>query len=159
MGDRSKYNVGKTPCERTYDDIVFDSILEMKYYRDVILPSIKNGEIVCCERQKKYTLQPVFYHNGKCVKPIEYKADFYIVDKDGKESVIDIKGCPDSVAKLKRKLFWFTYPNLNYIWVGYSKIDGGWILYEDISHARAQRKKNKAQKLKEIKEQNEKSKK
>lgn len=130
-----------------YEDIVFDSALEMRYYRDVILPHVKDGTITCLERQKRYVLQPTFFNNGKKVQPIVYKADFYVVDKDGKETVIDIKGCPDAAALLKRKLFWYVYPNLNYIWIGYSKADGGWCLYEDIISGRKQRKKDR--KLKE----------
>ncbi len=159
MEERTKYNVGKKTYDRTYDGIVFDSAIEMKYYRDVILPAVKSGDIVHYEMQKKYILQPAFIRCGTKVQAIEYKADFYTIDKDGKETVIDIKGCPDNVAKLKRKMFWYTYPNLDYVWLGFSKIDGGWTTYETIKTGRKQRKKEKTQKLKEIKEYNEKYKK
>ena len=159
MEERSKYNVGKKTYERTYNGIIFDSVVEMKYYRDVILPSVESGSIIHYEMQKKYILQPPFVRDGKRVQAIEYKADFYTVDKDGKETVIDIKGCPDNVAKLKRKMFWYIYPDLDYVWLGYSKIDGGWTTYEAIKSGRKQRKKEKAQKLKEIEECNEKNKK
>lgn len=151
---RSKYNVGKQTDDRTYDGIVFDSAVEMKFYRDVVIPRMQTGEIAKCERQKRYVLQPAFYHEGKKIQAIEYKADFYIVDRNGKETTIDIKGCPDAVAKLKRKMFWYTYPNIDYIWVGYSNPDGGWTTYETIIAGRKQRKKLK-QKLKENKEDNE----
>ena len=156
MEERTKYNVDRKTNERTFDGIVFDSALEMKYYRDVILPSVESGEILHYEMQKKYTLQPTFNREGKKIQPIEYKADFYTVDKDGKETVIDIKGCPDNVAKLKRKMFWYTYPNLDYVWLGFSKIDGGWTTYEAITSGRKQRKKEKTQKSKENKEYNDK---
>lgn len=36
--ERSKFNVDKDKEKRTYDNIVFDSQLEMKYYRDVLCP-------------------------------------------------------------------------------------------------------------------------
>ena len=62
---------------------------------------------------------------------------------NGEEIVIDIKGCPDSEAKLKRKMFWYVYPNIKYDWIGYSKIDGGWVLYETILQGRKSRKKVK----------------
>jgi len=143
MDRRTKYNVGKNPTDRIYDGIVFDSAVEMKYYRDVIVPGLQSGEIAKCERQKRYILQPSYRHNGKKILPIEYKADFYTVDKTGKETVIDIKGCPDTVAKLKRKMFWYVYPDIEYVWIGYSAIDGGWCIYEDIVSARKQRKKSK----------------
>lgn len=84
MEERSKYNVGKKTYERTYNGIVFDSVVEMKYYRDVILPSVENGNIIHYEMQKKYILQPSFVRDGKRVQAIEYKADFYTVDKNGK---------------------------------------------------------------------------
>lgn len=143
MERRSKFNVGKDKGDREFDGIVFDSVVEMKYYRDVILPAVSAGEIVKFERQKKYILQPKFKHNNKNVQPIEYKADFFVVFKDGKEQVIDIKGCPDAVAKMKRKMFWFVYPNIEYLWIGYSKLDGGWVTYETIQTGRKQRKKQR----------------
>lgn len=52
-------------------------------------------------------LQPKYTHNGKTVLPIIYVADFYMEYADGHIEVVDTKGCPDSVAKLKRKLFWY----------------------------------------------------
>ena len=140
---RSKYNVDKNTKKRTYDGIVFDSELEMRYYKEVLCPLFENGEVVQYELQKPYELQPKFTYNGKTVLPIKYVADFYMVFKDGHEEVIDTKGCPDSLALLKRKLFWYRYPEVDYKWMCYSKIDGGWCLYETVKKARAERKKKK----------------
>ena len=103
---RSKYNVSSDKSKRTCDGIVFDSELEMKYYRDVILPGVECGDIISYELQKKYELQPKFKHENQSVRAIDYVADFFIIYKDGHQEVIDTKGMPDSVAKLKRKLFW-----------------------------------------------------
>ncbi len=140
--NRSKYNVGRGDCsDRTFDGIVFDSAMEMRYYRDVITPQLASGEITHCERQKSYTLQPAFKHGGKSVQAITYKADFYTVDKYGKERVIDIKGCPDAVALLKRKMFWYLFPSIEYVWIGYCVADGGWTTYENILQGRRERKK------------------
>lgn len=150
MTGRSKFNVGKDKTDRTYDGIIFDSVVEMKYYRDVILPKTQSGEIIYFERQKKYELQPSYIYQGKKIRPIDYKADFYIEYKNGNIVVIDIKGCPDSVAKLKRKMFSYKYPSVDYQWVGYSKISGGWKTYEEIEAGRKQRKLAKARKNKEI---------
>ena len=36
----------------------------MKYYRDVVLPMLENGEIISYELQKPYELQPKFISNG-----------------------------------------------------------------------------------------------
>ena len=140
---RTKFNVDKDKAKRTYDGITFDSELEMKYYRDVLCPKVKSGDVVYYELQKPYELQPKFTRNGKSVSPIKYVADFFIRYRDGHEETIDTKGCPDSVACLKRKLFWFHFPEVNYKWVCYSKIDGGWCEYEYVKKQRAQRKKEK----------------
>ena len=134
---RSKYNVDKDVSKRTYNNITFDSILEMKYYRDVLCPLVERGDVVDYELQKPYELQP------KTVQPIKYVADFFIVYKDGHEEVIDTKGCPDSVALIKRKMFWYCYPDVDYKWICYSKIDGGWCDYTFVKKQRAERKRKK----------------
>ena len=141
--ERSKFNVDKDKSKRTYNDIVFDSILEMKYYRDVILPKVESGEIVEYELQKTYILQPKFIKNGKTVQPIKYVADFYVKYSDGREEVLDTKGMPDTTATLKRKLFWYVFPDIEYRWICYSAIDGGWCDYDYVKKQRALRKKNK----------------
>lgn len=103
----------------------------MKYYRDVLCPLVKSGDVVKYELQKPYELQPKFIHNNKIIQPIKYVADFFIVYKDGHEEVIDTKGCPDSVAILKRKLFWYRYPTVDYKWITWIKKIGGWIEYDE----------------------------
>ena len=138
---RSKYNVDKDTAKRTYNNIVFDSVLEMKYYRDVILPNVESGLIKYYELQKEYELQPKFTHNGKTVLPIKYVADFYIEYTDGHKEVIDTKGCPDSVAILKRKLFWYHYPTVDYKWITWVKKFGGWIEYEEYKRLKREEKK------------------
>ena len=138
---RSKYNVSSNKEKRTYDGIVFDSEIEMKYYRDVVLTGLKSGEIVEYELQKPYELQPKFKYDGKTISMIKYVADFYIKYKDGHEEIIDIKGFPDSLAKLKRKLFWYKYPDKKYIWLTYIKKYGGWIEYDECQKLRREGKK------------------
>lgn len=146
---RSKFNVDKNTEKRTYDGIVFDSILEMKYYRDVLCPLVESGDVVEYELQRPYELQPKFVHDGLSVRPITYVADFYMKFKDGSEIVVDTKGCPDSVAILKRKLFWFHYPDVNYQWMTWVKKFGGWITYEECKELRKQEKKRKLLEQKE----------
>ena len=140
---RSKYNVDKDTAKRTYNNIVFDSVLEMKYYRDVILPNVESGLIKYYELQKEYELQPKFTHNGKTVLPIKYVADFYVEYTDGHKEVIDTKGLPDSVALLKRKMYWYHYPDVDYKWITYVKKYGGWLDYDTVKKLRSQEKKNK----------------
>jgi len=144
--ERTKFNVDKDKDKRTFNGIVFDSLLEMKYYRDVLLPMVESGEVTKYELQKKYVLQDSFERNGKKVLPITYVADFYMEYADGRIEVIDTKGMPDGVAKLKRKLFWFRYPSVNYIWMTYLKKFGGWITYEDAQTLRKEEKRNKNKK-------------
>ena len=139
--DRTKFNVDKDKEKRTCNDIVFDSVLEMKYYRDVVLPKVESGEIKYFELQKKYILQEGFEHNGKRVLPIIYIADFYIEYSNGKSVVIDIKGCPDTTAKIKRKLFWYRYPDIDYQWITYIKKFGGWGNYDEYNKLRKQIKR------------------
>ena len=143
--NETKFNVSKDTKKRTHNGIVFDSVTEMRYYRDVVLPRVERGEIIFYEMQKPYTLQPEFEREGKHVKPIVYVADFYIKYADGREEVIDIKGCPDATAKLKRKLFWYVYPNTTYLWICYSHKDGGWVTFETV---RERRNKDKLERRK-----------
>lgn len=143
---RTKFNVDKQKEARTYDGIVFDSQLEMRYYSEVIIPCVENGEIKKFELQKKYELQPSFHYHGKSVLPITYVADFHIEYSDGHVEVIDTKGMPDSVAKIKRKLFWFQYPNIKYRWLAYSKKWGGWLDYDTLQKLRRDEKRSKKKK-------------
>lgn len=140
---RTKFNVDKDTEKRTYNGITFDSVLEMKYYRDVVLPKKESGEITNYELQKKYILQDKFEHNGRLVLPITYIADFYIEYADGHTEVIDIKGCPDTTAKIKRKLFWLRYPDTDYLWITYIKKFGGWGDYDYFNKLRRDSKRER----------------
>lgn len=147
MENRTKYNVGRSKddvAKRTHNGITFDSILEMKYYRDVLCPKVESGEVVHYELQKKYELQPGFIRDGKKVLPIDYVADFYIEYADGHSEVIDTKGCPDRPAKMKKKMFWWRYPDIDYRWITYVKKYGGWIPYEECQKLRKEAKRQKA---------------
>lgn len=129
--------------------------MEMRFYRDVVLPQVRSGRIKYFELQKKYVLQPKFHNGEKIVQPIIYVADFYIEYSDGTIEVIDTKGFPDSVAKIKRKMFWYQYPYITYKWMCYSKIYGneknnGWCDYQYVQEQRQKRKKEKQ--IKEEKE-------
>lgn len=139
--ERSKFNVDKDTSKRTYNGIVFDSVLEMKYYRDVVCPKVESGDITDVQLQVKYELQPKFIHDNKTVQAINYVADFVVTYSNGDVEVIDTKGCPDSTALLKRKMFWYVYPDIVYKWICYSKIDGGWLEYDIVKKQRAIRKK------------------
>jgi hypothetical protein len=146
---RKKFNKYKVQIDsdgkrnRTFNGIIFDSLLEMRFYKFVICPQIESGEIIKCELQKSYQLQPSFKYNGKLIRSVEYIADFVITRKDGHIVVIDTKGNPDNISLLKKKLFHFKFPEIDYRWITYSKIDGGWVEYSIVKEARSKRKKEK----------------
>lgn len=154
MAGRTKFNVSKNPATRTYEGIVFDSAMEMQYYRDFVLPRLKSGEIKSCERQVKYILQEKFKRvnsAGKTenIRAIDYVADFVLVWADGRKQVIDTKGMADATALLKRKLFWFKYPDVEYLWLTknlkYGKDNEGWIDFDTLQKIRRNAKKAKAE--------------
>jgi hypothetical protein len=147
---RNRYNMSaKDVDKRTYDGVVYDSILEMRFYSEWLMPRLQSGEVVSCDKQVEYVLQDGFEYNGKKIRPIIYKADFVCRYRNGKELVIDTKGFAEQHSLLKRKMFWYRYPDVEYVWMSYSVCDGGWILYDDLKKARALRKKEK-QKKKEV---------
>lgn len=145
---RSKFNVDRDTAKRTFNEIVFDSAMEMKFYRDVVLPQVESGQIMYYELQKPYELQPKFTHDGKAVRAIVYVADFYIEYTDGRIKVFDTKGAADSIAKCKRKLFWYKYPDIDYQWITYVKKYGGWIDWDEA----VKRRKEEKMKKKELEE-------
>lgn len=149
---RSKFNVSKDAAKRTCDGIVFDSCMEMRYYRDVILPLERSGKITHYEMQKSYELQPKFHREGKTIQPITYVADFYIEYDDGRIEVIDVKGCADSVARIKRKMFWYLFPHIPYRWLTYVVKYGGWIDYDKVAKLRRDAKKERKDKTREQEE-------
>ena len=145
---RSKYNVTSNRDKRSFNGIIFDSELEMKFYRDVVIPKYKDGMIKKYELQKEYILQPEYIHDNKKIRAIKYVADFYIEYADGKIEVVDTKGMPDSVALIKRKMMWYLFPTLDFKWLSYVKKYGGWIEYDDLKKLRKQSKLNKKKKEK-----------
>ena len=121
--------------------MVYDSELEMKYFRDIIEVGLKDGSIIDCKRQVKYELQPKYKYKDKTVLAINYVADFVVTYANNSVIVWDTKGLADATAKLKKKLFHYKYPEVDYRWVGFSAIDGGWVEYDVIQKGRAKRKK------------------
>ena len=135
--------------KRTYNGITFDSELEMKYYRDVLLPMQEAGTIKYIKRQPEYLLQDKVEHFDRKYSRIIYKADFEVVTAgSSKKIAIDVKGTygyniADQVAILKRKLFAAKYPDIKLNWVTYCKKYGGWISWDDYNGYRREEKKAK----------------
>lgn len=131
---------------RTYEGIVFDSELEMKFYKEVVKPNYEKGLISEYELQKKYVLQPKFTYNNSAVREIAYIADFWVKYNDGREVVFDTKGLPDPVALLKRKMFWHVYPDVLYKWITYVEKYGGWRDYDEVQKLCKQDKAKRSKK-------------
>lgn len=124
----SKYNVDNSAfgkLKRTFDGILFDSLLECRFYKEVIIPKIKFGEIKNVNRQVKYELLPSFVYNGRKIQAINYISDFDISYSNGNFEVIDVKGFVKPIDKIKSKMFKHRYPNLTLKFVGYTK-ELGW---------------------------------
>lgn len=115
----------------------------MTYYRDWVLPRIASGEIIKCDRQVKYVLQPAFELNGVKYREIAFVSDFDLTYADGRFEVIDVKGMVKPMDNLHKKMFTYHYPTLNLIWIGKSLVDGGYVPIEVIKKGRSERKKLK----------------
>ena len=50
----------------------------------------------------------------------------------------------DATAKIKKKMFHYKYPDVDYRWIGYSAMDGGWLEYDEYKSRKknVRRKKN-----------------
>lgn len=130
----SKYNAKKVE----YKGVVFDSKVECEYYQ--YLESNMNGvNYDYIELQPRYELIPKF---GKQRKT-EYIADFALFKDDVLVEVIDVKGLPTEVAKLKAKMFRHKYPKVKLTWICKAPKYTGqeWITYEELSKLRRKRKK------------------
>ena len=139
----SKYNNKK--CE--YNGIKFDSQMELKFYLH-LLELQKDGIVRDIHLQPSYELLEAYEIEGKKVRPINYKADFKVIYTDGHEEVIDIKGFTTPDFLIKKKIFQHKYKTTLHC-ITFSKIDNGWINFDDLKKARKERKK-----LKEINKSN-----
>lgn len=121
----------------------------MQFLKEWILPKVGSGEIVKWERQIKFTLQEGFTYKGKKVLPITYIADYIVYWNAGNRTIVDVKGNPDNVSKIKKKLFLHKYPYEDYIWMCRSikyGDDTNWLLYEDLEKKRREdKRRNKKQ--------------
>jgi len=132
--------------EHTGKTIKFASNIEKKYYDEIIVPGFKSGAFLDYDMQKKYVLQDKFKRpDGEAVRSIDYVADYWIKYPDGHEEIKDTKGAGllvDSVAKIKRKLFYHRYPDLDFEWITWSK-ETGWINWDILMKMKRDKKKAK----------------
>lgn len=126
----------------TINDILFDSIMESKFY--VYLLELKGSkEIKTFERQVTFELQPKFKDkfSGKTVLPIKYISDFVVTDKDGTVFVVDVKGVETPEFRIKKKLFQYKYPNIQFMCLQWSARQKEWLDLDEIKKLKKSRKK------------------
>jgi len=112
---RSKYGNEKV----TINGIDFDSKREGEFYQELGLrktgqgPKIRGEEI---KIQPEFLLQEAFEDkDGNKHRAIKYIADFEVRFMNGDVKVYDVKGCITNVYKLKKKLFLYKYPHINFV--------------------------------------------
>lgn len=108
---RSKYgNVRKTLYGLT-----FDSKREADHYL-ILREKMNRGAISDLTTQPKFVLQLPFTDNqGNHHRAIEYWGDFQYYDKEAKVWVVeDVKGMKTEVYKIKKKLFLYSNPELEF---------------------------------------------
>ena len=132
----SKYNSKKVE----YKGFVFDSKIECDFYK--YLERKLGNEYDHIELQPKYELIPKFDNQRKT----EYIADFALWKDSKLLEVIDVKGMPTEVAKLKAKIFRYQNREIKLTWICKAPKYTGqeWITYEELTKARRKRKKEKA---------------
>ena len=107
----SKYHNKKTEVEGH----LFDSKKEVAEYKDLLLLQ-RGGLVETIELQPEFVLQDGYRDaQGKWVRPIVYRADFRVKYADGREVVIDTKGCRTQVYAMKKKMLLRRYPELNFV--------------------------------------------
>ncbi|MEB7460947.1 DUF1064 domain-containing protein [Staphylococcus borealis] len=133
----SKYNAKKVE----YKGVVFDSKVECDYHQ-YLERNLGDG-YDRIELQPKYELIPKLDKQRKT----EYIADFALFKDDVLVEVIDVKGMPTEVAKLKAKMFRHKYPKVKLTWICKAPKYTGqeWITYEELSKVRRERKKENNQ--------------
>lgn len=142
--EKSTYSrYGSHKCE--INGLTFDSVMEGRFYA-YLLTVEHEGALKKVETQVKYTLVEGFTHklSKKKIRPITYIADFVITYPDDVQVVIDVKGKKTPEFKIKEKLFYKMYPNINFICVQYDEKAKEWRNLDDIEKDRRARKRAKA---------------
>lgn len=94
------------------DNIKFDSKRESRRYSELILLQ-KANKIHSLILQPKFILQEKFKKNGKSYQEIKYIGDFqYFCNERQKLIIEDVKGFETTEFKLKRKMFEYTFRDL-----------------------------------------------
>jgi hypothetical protein len=100
---------------RTMDGIVFASKAEMKRYQELRILE-RSGAIVGLVLQPPFILQKSFRHpRYGTQRAIKYVADFsYTETKTGQKVYEDCKGHTTEIYKLKKKILFALYPDIEF---------------------------------------------
>lgn len=130
------------------DGIVFDSKMESEYYK--YLKELKEQGIVTdFKLQPEFLLQDKFIvvdgqviegshpdflklkrkHKVPTTQAIKYKSDFEVHYADGHIEIVDTKGIETADFKIKKKMFAYKYPTLDFRVI--IKTKDGWIPYDE----------------------------
>jgi hypothetical protein len=93
--------------------IKFDSKKEANRYLELLLLQ-RAKEIKELELQPEFLLLPSFKYRDKSYREIRYKADFQYKNKLGQIIVEDVKGFKTDVYNLKKKMFLYNYPDIDF---------------------------------------------
>ncbi len=69
----------------------FDSRGEYEYYTGTIIPKMRTGEIVKCEKHPAFQLFPCGEYRGLKLGAIRYTADFGLEYADGTVEIVEVK--------------------------------------------------------------------
>lgn len=142
------------------DGIIFDSKMESQYYE--YLKELKAAGIVT-----QFKLQPEFLLQEKFIiiegqviegsnpdflklkrkykvpttQAIKYKSDFEVHYADGHVEIIDTKGIETADFKIKKKMFAYKYPTLDFRVI--IKTKEGWVPYDEYQKTKRRKKKEK----------------
>lgn len=131
---RSKFGAKKAEI----NGIIFDSLMEARYYVYLLQKRHDKG-IKSFECQKKFVLQEKYKDRftGKTILPITYVADFYVIDRNGQEWAIDVKGQETPEFRIKWKMMGKAYPDIARMCVQWVASTDSW---EDLENIKRQRK-------------------
>ena len=107
---QNKYNAKRTEI----NGIWFDSKRESERYLE-LMALHQSGEITLLETHPIFELQPPFKdRTGKAQRSITYEADFEYMDNNYNHIVEDVKGFETDVFKIKKKMFLYQYPFVDF---------------------------------------------
>ena len=119
----------------------FDSLMEARYYVYLLHEKAKK-HIIDFSMQVPYELLPKYKNKftGKTVLAVKYIADYVIKEKDGTETVIDVKGRETPEFKIKKKIFGLKYPDTKFLCLQWSEKDKTWYDLEELKRVKKPKK-------------------